>query len=194
MSDASPSVRPQSVVHAGLLPRLSAASPTPCLREAGQHAHGPQCPVACLSQPPGETGLDFNRNFSPPDVQERWFDAQVRPTDRPGSVQATLVHVMLLPGGGAKPTPTPANHSHTHPPLPGCALPQVALAAELGKPLFMHCRDAGERFAAILAVHGERGGAPGVLHCFTGSGEELAQCLALDLHIGITGARAGGKL
>ena len=58
-------------------------------------------------------------------------------------------------------------------------------------PLFMHCRDAGERFAAILEAHGDRGGAPGVLHCFTGSGEELAQCLALDLHIGITGVVLG---
>lgn len=26
----------------------------------------------------GECGLDFNRNFSPPDVQEHWFDAQVQ--------------------------------------------------------------------------------------------------------------------
>ena len=25
----------------------------------------------------GECGLDFNRNFSPPDVQERWFEAQL---------------------------------------------------------------------------------------------------------------------
>lgn len=25
----------------------------------------------------GECGLDFNRNFSPPDVQERWFNEQV---------------------------------------------------------------------------------------------------------------------
>ncbi len=25
----------------------------------------------------GECGLDFNRNFSPPDVQEEWFDKQV---------------------------------------------------------------------------------------------------------------------
>jgi Tat protein secretion system quality control protein TatD with DNase activity len=50
----------------------------------------------------GECGLDFNRNFSPPDVQELWFAAQ------------------------------------------------VDMAEELGMPLFMHCRDAGERFAAIL--------------------------------------------
>lgn len=26
----------------------------------------------------GECGLDFNRNFSPPDVQEQWFREQVR--------------------------------------------------------------------------------------------------------------------
>lgn len=25
----------------------------------------------------GECGLDFNRNFSPPHLQEKWFDAQV---------------------------------------------------------------------------------------------------------------------
>src|SRR5688572_25928230 len=25
----------------------------------------------------GECGLDFNRNFSPPEVQERWFEAQL---------------------------------------------------------------------------------------------------------------------
>ena len=30
-------------------------------------------------------------------------------------------------------------------------------------------------------------GIPAVVHCFTGSPEELRQCLALDLHIGITG-------
>lgn len=106
----------------------------------------------------GECGLDFNRNFSPPDVQEEWFAAQVR------------------------------------------------LALELGKPLFMHCRDAGEKFAAILGeaaaaeaaakADGNDGNGnastkllpvPGVLHCFTGNGQELRECLDLGLHIGITG-------
>lgn len=54
----------------------------------------------------GECGLDFNRNFSPPDVQEQWFEAQVK------------------------------------------------LALELRKPLFMHCRDAGAKFAEILTAAG----------------------------------------
>lgn len=90
--------------------------------------------------PPGECGLDFNRNFSPPDVQERWFEAQVK------------------------------------------------VALELRKPLFMHCRDAGTRFAEILAAAGFGGsGVPGMLHCYTGNGQELKECLDLGLHIGITG-------
>ncbi len=97
------------------------------------------CPTPSCSGSSGECGLDFNRNFSPPDVQERWFDAQ------------------------------------------------VALATRLRKPLFMHCRDAGAKFASILGAHGDRGGAPGVLHCFTGNGHELKECLELGLCIGITG-------
>ncbi|NHI00992.1 3'-5' ssDNA/RNA exonuclease TatD [Oceanimonas sp. MB9] len=63
---------------------------------------------------------------------------------------------------------------------------QLALAAELQQPVFMHCRDAHERFMAILAPWRDRLPAA-VLHCFTGSENELKDCLALDLHIGITG-------
>lgn len=86
----------------------------------------------------GETGLDFNRDFSPRPVQERVFEQQLE------------------------------------------------LAAELGMPVFMHERDAQERFLEILARHRPQLTAA-VIHCFTGSGEELAAYLDLDLHIGITG-------
>lgn len=34
--------------------------------------------AASALQPIGECGLDFNRNFSPPDVQEAWFRSQAR--------------------------------------------------------------------------------------------------------------------
>lgn len=45
---------------------------------------------------------------------------------------------------------------------------QLALAAELGMPVFMHCRDAHERFLALLEPWLDK--LPGaVLHCFTGS-------------------------
>ncbi|WP_375056203.1 3'-5' ssDNA/RNA exonuclease TatD [Zobellella sp. DQSA1] len=63
---------------------------------------------------------------------------------------------------------------------------QLALAAELQLPVFMHCRDAHPRFIEILAPWRDRLPAA-VLHCFTGSEQELRDCLALDLHIGITG-------
>jgi hypothetical protein len=62
---------------------------------------------------------------------------------------------------------------------------QVDLAEELDLPLFMHCRDAWARFFEVLRER--RRGVPGVVHCFTGGEEELQTCLAMGLHIGITG-------
>jgi TatD DNase family protein len=63
---------------------------------------------------------------------------------------------------------------------------QLALAAEVGLPVFLHERSAHERFVAILRNARPRlRGA--VVHCFTGSAAELAAYLALDLHIGVTG-------
>tara|TARA_R110001583_G_scaffold25250_3_gene91541 strand:+ start:8085 stop:8879 length:795 start_codon:yes stop_codon:yes gene_type:complete len=63
---------------------------------------------------------------------------------------------------------------------------QLALAVELQLPVFMHERDANKRFIEILKPYIKQ--LPNaVLHCFTGSQEDLEHCLALDLHIGITG-------
>jgi TatD DNase family protein len=62
---------------------------------------------------------------------------------------------------------------------------QLALAAELGKPLFLHQRDAHHDFSAALREHG--GALRGVAHCFTGGEAELQTYLDLGLHIGITG-------
>jgi TatD DNase family protein len=86
----------------------------------------------------GETGLDYNRDFSPREVQERLFEQQ------------------------------------------------LALAAETGLPVFAHQRDAHERFMAILRPWREHIGRI-VVHCFTGTEAELADYLALDCHIGVTG-------
>jgi TatD DNase family protein len=86
----------------------------------------------------GEAGLDFNRDFSPRDDQERAFIAQLQ------------------------------------------------LAEQLGKPLFLHERDAFERFHPILREHRSRLGAA-VVHCFTGDEAALDAYLELDLHIGVTG-------
>ncbi len=62
---------------------------------------------------------------------------------------------------------------------------QVALAEELQKPLFLHERDARQRFCEILSA--VRKSVPAVLHCFTGTREELKIYLDMGLHIGVTG-------
>ncbi len=63
---------------------------------------------------------------------------------------------------------------------------QLLLAAELELPVFLHCRDAHQRFAALLEPWLPR--LPGaVVHCFTGTRQELAHYLSLGLSIGITG-------
>lgn len=86
----------------------------------------------------GECGLDYFRNFSPHEDQERIFRQQLE------------------------------------------------LAAECGKPVFLHQRDAHDAFMGILReywprLHG------GVAHCFTGDGRELDDYLSLGLYVGITG-------
>ncbi|MCC1497186.1 TatD family hydrolase [Alcanivorax sp. 1008] len=86
----------------------------------------------------GETGLDFNRDFSPRPQQENAF------------------------------------------------IEQLALAAELQLPAFLHQRDAHHRFLPIVREARDQL-CDLVVHCFTGSREELFDYLDLDCHIGITG-------
>ena len=63
---------------------------------------------------------------------------------------------------------------------------QLELAARVGKPVFLHERDAHADFVSILREH--RGSlVGGVAHCFTGSAAQLQRYLQLDLAIGITG-------
>ena len=67
---------------------------------------------------------------------------------------------------------------------------QLQLAADCGKPLFLHQRDAHRDFTAALREHASGTGQHtlrGVAHCFTGGEEELSTYLELGLHIGITG-------
>jgi len=63
---------------------------------------------------------------------------------------------------------------------------QLDLACEIGKPLFLHSRDALPRFAEVLGARRAR--LPrAVAHCFTGEKAELYAYLDLGLYIGITG-------
>ena len=86
----------------------------------------------------GETGLDFNRDFSPRADQERAFEAHLE------------------------------------------------LAAGLGMPVFLHERDAHERFLAIVSRRRARL-SRAVVHCFTGDRAALDAYLDLGLHVGVTG-------
>lgn len=90
--------------------------------------------VVCV----GECGLDYNRNFSPPDQQRAAFELQ------------------------------------------------LALAGELGKPVFLHERDAHDDFLAMLK-NAQRGLVDLVVHCFTGTLAEAEAYLDLGAHLGITG-------
>ena len=62
---------------------------------------------------------------------------------------------------------------------------QLELALQIGKPVFLHQRDAHEDFLAILREHAAAW--RGVAHCFTGAEDQLHAYLELELAIGITG-------
>ena len=63
---------------------------------------------------------------------------------------------------------------------------QIQLAAELQMPLFLHQRDAFEPWFEALKPYFDQ--VPAMIsHCFTGSKEELMQCISADMYIGITG-------
>jgi TatD DNase family protein len=69
----------------------------------------------------------------------------------------------------------------------GVDLAVEGLAANgMGKPLFLHQRDAHADFMAMMKNFDGRLG-PAVVHCFTGSRTELFDYLDQDWHIGITG-------
>ena len=86
----------------------------------------------------GEIGLDFNRMYSPRDVQEKWL------------------------------------------------LRQLEISETLNLPAIFHERDSGGRLIDILKTDFTVG-RNGVVHCFSGTGDELKQYLDLGLFIGITG-------
>ena len=86
----------------------------------------------------GETGLDFNRNFSSPEDQQKSFEAHLE------------------------------------------------LSIELSKPLFLHERDAHEKFVEITSPY-LKDLPKSVVHCFTGTEEALLKYLDMGFYIGITG-------
>ncbi|MDX1705397.1 TatD family hydrolase [Pseudidiomarina sp.] len=122
----------QLVATVGIHPHDAAEVPIDYLSQLAELAGHPA--VVAI----GECGLDFNRNFSPPDAQRRVFQAQ------------------------------------------------LDLAAEVGKPVYLHERDALTDQLAILKNY--QNTIPNMLaHCFTGGREALAAYLDLGCYIGVTG-------
>lgn len=67
-----------------------------------------------------------------------------------------------------------------------CFESQLEMAVDTGMPVFLHERDAHDRFIQILGRYRDR--LPGaVVHCFTGNESQLRAYLDMDCHIGITG-------
>jgi len=71
-----------------------------------------------------------------------------------------------------------------HPAQEDCFTAQLQLGIDLGKPLFLHSRDAHPRFSQIISSFKP---SKAVAHCFTGERDELHSYLDLGLYIGITG-------
>lgn len=63
---------------------------------------------------------------------------------------------------------------------------QLAIAADLHMPLFLHQRDAHDDFLALLKAARDRVPAA-VVHCFTDDKRALFDYLDLECHIGVTG-------
>ncbi|MCZ6644550.1 MAG: TatD family hydrolase [Gammaproteobacteria bacterium] len=62
---------------------------------------------------------------------------------------------------------------------------QLEIAEQIGKPVFVHDREASADVLAALKNHSRLAGV--VVHCFTGDASELDDYLSAGFHIGITG-------
>ena len=86
----------------------------------------------------GEMGLDYYRNYSSPEAQQRLFQAELQ------------------------------------------------IAADLQKPVIIHCREAFEDVLASLAEFDDRLGGV-VFHCFSGGPDEARRLLDRGYHVSFTG-------
>jgi len=67
-------------------------------------------------------------------------------------------------------------------------IPQMNLAYELKLPVIIHCRDAANEMIEICSDLSNKGKCPdGVLHCWTGTPNEMKQFLDLGFYISFSG-------
>ena len=67
-------------------------------------------------------------------------------------------------------------------------IPQMELACELDLPVIIHCREAADEMIEICSDLSKKGKCPrGVLHCWTGTANEMKQFLDLGFYISFSG-------
>ena len=64
---------------------------------------------------------------------------------------------------------------------------QMRIAAEAGKPIVIHTREAWDDTLALLEAHWAPHGIPGIMHCFSGGLGEAKRALALGFHLSFGG-------
>ena len=139
--------------------------PLPLYFTAGVHPHNAKdCDDATIARltalaahprcvAVGECGLDFNRNFSPPEVQERWFAAQIELAER---LQLPLF--MHCRDAGARFVELLGQHRRSAPGVVHCFTgTKGELEAALGAGLFVGvtgwvCDERPDRGGAALAA------------------------------------------
>ena len=141
------------------------------------------------------TGTSVARSAAALELAERhgcWSTAGVHPHDAKswdGSTEAALRALLAHPrcvAVGECGLDFNRNFS-TRAEQEAALLRQLVLAADLRKPLFVHCRDAHQRLVELLKGHVFS--CPVVVHCFTGNLDEALELLALSplVYIGFTG-------
>ena len=64
---------------------------------------------------------------------------------------------------------------------------QLEIARAVGKPVIIHCRDAWADLSAIVAEHWQSSGLGGILHCFTGTGDDARRFLDWGFLVSLAG-------
>lgn len=64
---------------------------------------------------------------------------------------------------------------------------QMRVAADAGKPIVIHTREAWEDTLALIEEHWKPTGLAGIMHCFSGSPAEAARCVELGFYLSFGG-------
>jgi TatD DNase family protein len=64
---------------------------------------------------------------------------------------------------------------------------QMRVAADAGKPIVIHTREAWQDTLELIAKHWSPTGLPGIMHCFSGTPKEAERCVELGFYLSFGG-------